>query len=301
MKSYTTLLARAKKWVQKSDSTTESDLAEYINDGHKHVCGLRDWDWLKDSFTTLTVASQEAYNYPAYSDKPNSVTVTVSTTKHSPTEIHSQDEWDRITSATTGNASDTPIHWFATNGQIKLFPIPATSSNTITINAKVTIKDLSIADYSTGSVQAVTNGSTTVTGTGTSWATSMAGRWIRITESDTANKGDGQWYKIASVASTTSLTLTRAYAGTSISAGTAAYVIGQMPLIPENYQLIPAYWAAAEYWRHNDTDRATTYANQYTDLLGQLISAHSSKTSSPVIFRSKRTPILNPNLFPIVT
>ena len=56
MKSYTTLLARAQKWVQKSDSTTESDLAEYINDGHKHVCGLRDWDWLKESFTTLTVA-----------------------------------------------------------------------------------------------------------------------------------------------------------------------------------------------------------------------------------------------------
>jgi len=298
MKSYTTLINRVKKWALKTDSTTEADLAEYLNDGHRNVCSMKDWDWLFERYTIATVANQQAYKYPAYCEKPRSVVVTVSSITHTPIEITSRSDWDFINQTT--QTSDTPQFWYAYNGEINLYPRPASNGNSIIIDSKVKIKDLSIADYTTGSISELANGGTAVTGSGTSWTASMAGRWIRITESDTANKGDGQWYKIASVASTTSLTLLRAYGGTTITAGSANYTIGQMPLLPEFSHLLPAYWAASEYWLHNDATRGEKYLNKYKELLGELVTAESSKTSSPVLFKNRPTR-LNPNLFINVT
>lgn len=55
------------------------------------------------------------------------------------------------------------------------------------------------ANYSTGTIS-VTNGDATVTGSGTSWSTAtnaIAGQYIKLP--------DGKWYKIASIASNTSL------------------------------------------------------------------------------------------------
>lgn len=64
-------------------------------------------------------------------------------------------------------------------------------------------------EYTTGTV-AVTNGSTTVTGTGTLFSTNVvAGSYFRI---DTVGQGDSsKWYTISSVNSSTQLTLTSAY------------------------------------------------------------------------------------------
>ncbi|MBM4032165.1 MAG: hypothetical protein FJ291_10310 [Planctomycetes bacterium] len=59
--------------------------------------------------------------------------------------------------------------------------------------------------YSTGTAT-FTNGSTTVTGSGTAWAAGMVGSWIR-------RGSDAAAYRIAAVASGTSLTITPAYAG----------------------------------------------------------------------------------------
>lgn len=64
-------------------------------------------------------------------------------------------------------------------------------------------------EYTTGTV-AVTNGGTTVTGTGTFFSTNVvAGSYFRI---DTVGQGDSsKWYQIASVNSNTGITLTTAY------------------------------------------------------------------------------------------
>jgi hypothetical protein len=55
-----------------------------------------------------------------------------------------------------------------------------------------------------------TNGSATVTGVGTDWVSTMAGRHIY-------NATAGRWYEISSVGSATSITLTENYAGTTVS------------------------------------------------------------------------------------
>lgn len=67
------------------------------------------------------------------------------------------------------------------------------------------------ANYTTGTIS-VTNGSATVTGSGTSWATTTnaeANEYIQLP--------DGKWYKIVSVSNDTSLTIERTYQGSTQS------------------------------------------------------------------------------------
>lgn len=65
--------------------------------------------------------------------------------------------------------------------------------------------------YNTGTAS-FTNGSTTVTGTGTSWTSAMVGQWIRCFETATGQTDYlGRWYKITAVASATSLTISQPY------------------------------------------------------------------------------------------
>lgn len=73
------------------------------------------------------------------------------------------------------------------------------------------------ANYSTGTITA-TNGDATVTGSGTSWATTTnaeVGEYIQLP--------DDKWYKIASIASNTSLEIEIAYQGATLAGET--YVI----------------------------------------------------------------------------
>jgi hypothetical protein len=88
----------------------------------------------------------------------------------------------------------------------------------------------------------------------------MTGRYIRITDNNADNNGDHYWYKIASVTDNTHLVLTAPYEGTSITAGSASYVIGEMSPIPESYDVAPVYRAVALYWSYKENE---TLAEHY--------------------------------------
>lgn len=73
------------------------------------------------------------------------------------------------------------------------------------------------SNYTTGTIS-VTNNSTTVTGSGTSWATATnaeSGEYIQLP--------DGKWYRIASVSNNTSLIIEVPYQGSTL--GSQSYVI----------------------------------------------------------------------------
>lgn len=65
-----------------------------------------------------------------------------------------------------------------------------------------------MTDYSTGNA-AVTNASTTITGTGTVWLSSMVGQYFRVDSNGIGNSS--KWYKIAAYVSATQLTLATAF------------------------------------------------------------------------------------------
>jgi len=283
-------------------NTTTANLTNgdmWMNNIERQILRLRNWTFLEKKDTSLTTtASTQFKELPNNVGKVRAITVTVGTQIHTPTEITTEQEWQRINQSTS--TSDTAEHFFIRAGQFGLWPTPASSSNQITIYHKPVFKDLSIADYTTGGVLTATNASAAIVGTGTTWATSMAGRVLRITESDTTNKGDGYWYEISSVASTTALTLVKPYAGTSITTGNATYIIGQVGLLPEDFQEIPVLLAASKFHltSGNNIPKSKEFKEQAADLLKAMQQEYLSKSTSPVLDMGvNEVEPLNPNLF----
>lgn len=260
---------------------------------------------LTDAYNGTTIGAGAAASYtirkrfyalPYDYDKLINTTVTVGNITYTPKECPTLNYWTLINQ--TQYTSDFPEWFFIYDGEIGYYPILSSAGNLITYNYDRRVFDLSVADETGGNVSAVTNGSTTVTGSGTSWTASMAGRFIRLDISNTAaNSGDSYWYEIKSVASTTSLTLEKAYQGTTRSAATINYTIGQMPILSEQYHDLPVYYAAYVYFTgiQPDTNRATGMKRIFDEKFAQLISDGGSKTTSPVI-EDTNGYLLNPNL-----
>lgn len=230
-------------------------------------------------------------------DLIESVMVRVDDTEYTPKPSPSRNHWDELNTVET--TSDFPQWWFVQEGKIAFWPRQSNDGNRIFITGKVRVPDLNIADYTTGTIDVITNGSVAVTGSGTSWTKSMAGRWIRVTHSNTdASSGDGEWYEIASVASSTSLTLVRPYGGRSLTTGAAAaYTIGQMPLLPEAFHDLPEVYGAWRYWlKEKDSERANGFKAMYTEGVAELFTSYGINDLSMVVDDGEENTILNPNL-----
>lgn len=293
MKSYTTLRNLYGKDTKNTSTANLTYGDEVMNDFYRRVCSLKDWPFLHRLRTALTEASTAFVDYPYDVDLIESVYVTVGSTRYTPKPAPSRRFWDRLNE--TSHSSDTPEYWFPYNGQIGLYPQPSSAGNTISLNSRVRVVDLESSDYTTGTIKTATNGDETIVGNGTSWTSSMAGRWIKIDVGDTADSGDGVWYEISSVTDGTNLKLVRLYGGTSISSATQEYTMGQMPLLPEAYHPMIEKYAAFRYWAKENQARANTFKSMSEEDLQGLSKSYSSDSLSVIIEDMDET-ITNPNL-----
>ena len=262
MLSFTTGRNLYGKLTKNTTSTNLTDGDLFISDTLRKILAMTDWWWAETSDTVATVATQQAYQIPKTIRKVSDVYVTVGTTIYTPKKIYDPEQWSGILQRQLGS-SDVALFAYIRGKQLLLAPTPS-SINTITFVGRIGAVDLSIADYTTGTIVSIANAATTVTGSGTTWNASMKGRYIRIDDSEAANVGDNVWYEIASVTSTTVLELVKPYEGTAIAAGSPTYAIGQMSPLPEEYELAPIYRATALYWdSQGDHNRADTYWQLY--------------------------------------
>lgn len=295
MKSYTTLRTLYGKLTKNTSSTNLTLGDEVINDEYRHLCALKDFAFLHRARTLTTTAATQFKALPYDIDLVESVSVTLGTKIYTPKMMHSREEWDIINQVQF--TSDFPEYALVYNGQLGLYPTPATSSNVITVNGKVRPVDLNIADITSTTITTLANGSTALT-VSAGLTVQMAGFWIRPTLSTTANTGDGQWYEISSVTNATTATLVRAYGGNSIAVGTAACTIGQMPLLPEAFQDTPVWKAASDYWyKEGDVNRGKSFENKYDRDVKDLIAQYTSYVTDPVLEEGVGgRPIINNNL-----
>ena len=246
---------------------------------------------------THTVTTS-TYMLPAYTTKPSSVYITVGSYRYLPKEVATRQQWDRLNEVVI--TGDAVTHYFIYDGTVQFYPKPSTADSIVTINARRIAKDLSIADYTTGNIDIITNGSTSVTGAGTpAWASPMAGRWLKVTPTNlAATSGDGYWYEIASVSSATVLILRRPYGGTTIATGNAAaYTMGEVSLIPEPHDMLPVYDALKIYFTSVDPNvaKAELYGKMFEDGYAQMVRDHGSK-ANVVLDDGGEEEITNPNL-----
>lgn len=287
--------------LTKDSSSTNLTLGDkLIIAGVRKIHGLKDWPFLYKERTLTSIASTQDYPFPYDTEKPLGVTVTVSSIIYHPIEVTSFAAWQKLNEQSSTYESNITQYWFAYNDRVSLYPISDTTAQTITIHSKLIVKDNSVADYTTGKIAAVTNGDGTVTGASAGdapvWTTKMAGRYMRITDTDTAATGDGLWYEIASITSATVLELTRLYGGLTFTAATAAYTIGQWLQLPENYHTLPIYYAAYVYWSLQKDERANLFKGMYDEGVKAMISDYTNPTGTLSIDEDPDDG-LNSNLF----
>lgn len=278
---------------------TKSDNIELgkgmIQDAYKYL--LQKYYFNETSYTITTVSGQQAYKFPFNYSILKDLTITVGQLKWTPNVILTRQQWDEVNFLPY--SSDIPQYIFIYNNQVEIFPIPSTTGNTITFNYKFRVPDLSLNDYSTGTLS-FTNNSTTVTGSGTAWLTTYlpaAGSvlamnlWVRVP----IPKGDNNWYQILSIESDTSMTLAQPYQGGSTSG--ASYTIGQMPIILEDFQDLLVYRPLTIYFStiQPNKDKLT----KFEDLLAEGIAAMDNYVGEKVLSVDLGvTPQpTNPNLF----
>lgn len=267
-----------------------------INLSTRRILSMGNWDFLEGTQDITSVASQQAYKLAHDYEKLISVKVVVGSTNYTPAEVSDRKTWDRISWPSI--TSDIPEYYFVFGGQILLYPTPATTNATITVIYKKRQRDLSIADYTTGNIVSVANGGTAIVGSGTTWTASMVGRYIRITETDGANAGDGYWYKISAYTSATAITIDKPYNGTAIAVGSAAYTIGQVSILPEEFQELPVYDAVTTYFTsvQPEQSQADRYKVMFLEGMKRLMNERGSKGTSPVVWDGLERETINPNL-----
>lgn len=255
MISYTQALTTLQSFLKydSNDTTTNTFVLSLFNDSVRAVCAVRPWWFLYSAKDFASQASVSVYPTSPRIREITEVYATVGTIIYRPRPVYDEETWTRIKQSNLGE-SDTPMFYKVSGNSIEFSPTPASTDITFTLKGRLRPRDLNSAsaDYATGTISAVTSGAKVLTGSGTSWNSTMVGKLIRITNTAAANGGDGYWYEIASVASTTSLTLVEPYEGASISGGSASYTISDVMPIPEEWQLAPIYRTKALYEAVND-------------------------------------------------
>lgn len=254
--------------------------------------------------TAITVGGQQFYPLPPNYSKLKSMTITNGNLTWTPVEILTQIEWNRLN--VFPYYSDIPNNFYIFPGgdhgaQIGIWPIPSTTNNTITFQYKYRVPDLSIADYTTPGSISITTKTSAVTGSATSFAVTtnqqLEARWIQFSPTGVAaTAGDNLWYQIATVSSTTALTLYQPYQGTTVTAS-SNYTIGQMPLINEDFHDLMVYWALVRYFStiQKDLDKANLFKELYEEGEARLAIYCGSNTMD--VNLGRRPFMANPNLY----
>lgn len=297
MKSYSTIRTLAGSLSQNTSTTNLALFDQLINDTHKYL--LQKYFFNESSTTIPTVANQQFYNLPYNFSQLKDITIIQGSLKWTPREIFTRESWDRLNPFPY--YSDTPNNFFIYNGQIGIWPIPATTANTLTFNYKIRVPDLTFIDWTTGTAT-MTNASATVT---LASATGLLANYLPSAGSvlnlnlwlkATAPNGDNNWYRMSSIESDTSLTLLNTYQG-STKAG-CAYTIGQMPLLLEDYHDLLVYRPLMIYFSTlvDNPNKRKEFAEMYQMGIDKLDSYAGKKTIQVNLRQQINT--INPNIFP---
>lgn len=276
-------------------STANTTLGmKLVNDALRYLVGTFFFNEATYTVPGGTISGTAAYQLPFNNKQVINTTVSIGSVLWQPQECATRKQYDALNVISFQN--DFPQFYYIYNNQLLLWPTPATSADPIVIHYKKRIRELSVADYTTGTVS-VTTLTTTVTGSGTSWTTNMANQWLNIpaTASNTTS-GDDEWYQIASVQSATSLTLDNQYTGQTVTTG--AYTIGEVPILPEDFQDLPLYRAMYVYHTaiNPSQEKAAQYKTLYDEGYARLEAEFGSKTAS-VGITPQAWPVINPNFY----
>jgi hypothetical protein len=248
----------------------------------------------------ITTVGVQSYPIPPTVSKIKNDTITIGQLQYTPAPVQSIQEWTMLNMLPY--TSDIPNYFFIYNNQVNFWPIPSTSGNLITFNYKARVANLSFEDYSTGTLSGITLGSNTITGVSTAWNSTGTyplnvdltpfNLFLRINPPS----GEGIWYPIQKFTSDTACVLA-APIQNAPSATATSYVIGQLPLLEEDFHDMLVYGSLMIYFTSIVRDEGKY--NMYKDLYDQrmtLLKEYAGTKSVNVDLGAQPVPN-NPNLY----
>lgn len=250
MKSFQSLYTDLEELTGENSAIKIARFKKDIAETNNIVLSMQPWQFLDYTKNVPAVANQQNYAIPNSMLKTlTSVTVYYSGTngvpvRYRPKPVENPKFWEYLQSLRVIVSSNITQFYFRQGNQVYLWPTPQSADLTITFRGRKRPVDLSLDDYSAGTIVSVANNATLVTGSGTAWGAGAVGNKIRINYTS----GDFQWYEIDSIASATTLNLFAPYEGTAIAAGSATYTIGEFSDIPGEFHDILIYRPLALYY-----------------------------------------------------
>jgi hypothetical protein len=274
--------------ITKDNSTSNVTFGKaQINDTQKSVCNMADFTFLDDEMYSSSVASQGDYRLP-HNYQPGSlgaVYVLNGGNKYPIKEIHSQEEFEQL--ASDSSTATIPEIYCVYNDYIKFYPLFADNTSIIYAKYRQVAREMSAANYITGTITATFN-SLAIVGSGTTFTSAMVGRQILLP--------DGLWYKIKTFTNATNIALEKTYEGTT-TAG-ASFTIGDCPIIPDGYQDLLIYKPLETYFMiKGEEKRSSFYKNLYDLMLRDLKSRYLSRSANQVFVKGGAE-VKNPNDYP---
>lgn len=294
MKSFTATYTDCQSITKDSSTDTLALFKTWINACCHKILSLSDWNFNKSYKDYTTTASQQAFEKPYNAAKIDSVRVYTGGVYYMPKEVKDDTLWEKINYVSV--TADVPQFWHSDDetGEIEIYPIHSSASDTVRIYFTKRIRDLSVADYTTGTVTTVANDQTITGAGGATWVLKMEGRYIKIT--DTSNVIGDMWFEIESVVPATP-TLEIKENMPVASAG-ASYTIAEMIPFMEGFEDIALWFAIDKFYQMREMPvMAREYERMWRDSLTDMFN-RDTKSFSTVLEKETPVGILDPNTNP---
>jgi hypothetical protein len=257
---------------------TTANITMDINQGLKLFKDAARRYWTRGQASASLVSSQQDYQMPVNFVRATQVTITANGIVYPLEEVQSEKKWNQLNIIPQVTIYIPTRFFIKGYNVISIWPAPTTAmTGTLNVSFEPRMADYSLPDV-TGTAT-VTNGSITMTDSGTRFTQQMVNQWMQITDGT-----DGYWYPISAFTSTSSINLSNYFQG--ITGSGRSYIIGAAPDIPDDYHMALAFYASAMFYlKRKDNETAQMYLGMFNDLRDQYIDTFSSKTTGVIVRR----------------
>jgi len=161
MITYSQSLSLYQTYTKNTSATNQTLGATLYNDSLRTICSINGgkWPFLETEEIVRTIADREYVTIPNNIRKVMSFRYVQGTDPNTdanviPRMIFDSSAWERVLQARLGSSS-WPYFAYQKDRRLVFRPIPSTDDNLIAVRGRLNVTDLSIADYSTGSIVSV--------------------------------------------------------------------------------------------------------------------------------------------------
>ena len=261
MKSFQEIYTEVQDISGEDSSAWLTRFKRWVNDTEQSAITESKMRILETTSDITTVASTSQYSLPQDLDVLLGAIILNGTTVHAQPEILENAEFYNSLLKQNAGASNITEYIYPQGQDFFTWPTFSAVSWTIRLRYRKNVVDMSLADYTTGTISAATNASATVTGSSTAWTgrKPVRNQWIKLTP-DADGDGDARWYKVNAIGSDTSITLESPYLGSTFTGQSLSYILAEFPNTPEGFQNMLVYRPLALYYDHVEN---TTLSGRY--------------------------------------